>query len=100
MTIDKAAQILRNAQPEISRLRNLRISERRAWLESHGSRLADDKDERKARLIVVREACAHINQWGGEVALMYPASEIRSIVERRGLRVRMVDGLAIIYKGA
>lgn len=100
MTIDKAAQILRNAQPEISRLRNLRISERRAWLEANGSRLADDKEGRKARLIVVREACAHINQWGGEVALEHHSHDIRPIVERRGLRVRMVDGLAVIYKGA
>jgi hypothetical protein len=94
-----AASILRDAQPEISRLRDLRINERRAWLEANGSRLTADKEARKARLIVVREACAHINQCGGEVALMYQSNDIRPIVERRGLRVRMVNGLAVIYKG-
>lgn len=100
MTIDKAAQILRNAQTEIDCIRKLRIKERRAWIEAADTRLAKVAADKQKRLAVVRLACKHVNQAGGEVSLMYRSGEIRSVVEKRGLRVRMVDGLAVIYKGA
>lgn len=99
MTIDKAAQILRNAQPEISCIRKLRVKERRAWLEATDTRLAHAAASKQTRLRIVRDACKLVAECGGEVSLMYHSSEIRSVVERRGLRVRMVDGLAVIYKG-
>ena len=100
MTIDKAAQILRNAQPEIAAIRKLRLKERRAYLEAADTRLANAAADKQARLRIVRDACKLIAECGGEVSLMYHASEIRSVVEHRGLRVRMEGGLAVIYKGA
>lgn len=99
MTIDKAAQILRNARPEIDCIRKLRIKERRAYLEATDTRYAQEKADRQTRLGIVRDACKLVAECGGEVSLMYHSSEIRAVVERRGLRVRMVDGLAVIYKG-
>ena len=100
MTIDKAAQILRNGQAEISAIRKQRNEEKRAWLQAADTRYAQEKADKQTRLRIVREACKLVAECGGEVSLMYHANEIRSVVEHRGLRVRMVDGLAVIYKGA
>ena len=99
MAIEKAAQILRNAQPEIDCIRKLRIKERREWLQATDTRLAHDAADKQARLRIVRDACKLVAECGGEVSLMYHASEIRAVVEHRGLRVRMVDGLVVIYGG-
>lgn len=99
MTIDKAAQILRNGQAEIDSIRKQRVDERRAWLQAADTRYAQEKVDKQTLLRIVREACKLVADCGGQVSLMYHASEIRSVVERRGLRVRMVDGLAVIYKG-
>ena len=99
MAIDKAAQILRNAQPEIDCIRKLRIKESRLLLQDADARHAAAKADKQKRLSIVRQACKSVAEYGGEIGLMYHASEIRAVVEKRGLRVRMVDGLAVIYKG-
>ena len=100
MAIDKAAQILRNAQPEIDCIRKLRIKENRLLLQDADARYAAAMAGKQMRLFIVRRACKSVAEYGGEIGLMYHASEIRPVVEKRGLRVRMVDGLAVIYKGA
>lgn len=98
MSIDKAAQILRNGQAEIDCIRKMRIKERRAWLEATDTRLVHAAASKQTRLRIVRDACKLVAECGGEVSLMYHTSEIRDVVERRGLRAKMIDGMAVIYK--
>ena len=98
MSIDKAAQILRNARPEIDCIRKMRIKERRAYLEATDTRLAHAAADKQTRLHVVRDACKLVAECGGEVSLMYHSSEIRDVVEKRGLRTKMIGGIAVIYK--
>lgn len=95
----KAAQILRNAQPEIDRIQRLRVEENRLLLQDADERHAAAKADKQKWLSIVRQACKSVSEYGGEIGLMYHASEIRPVVEYRGLRVRMEGGMAVIYKG-
>lgn len=94
--INKAASILISAQPEISAIKK-KIS-----ADAIGRRRepSETPEQRAARLRDTKSACDAVATFCGEAALTYHASEIRSIVEHRGLRVRMVDGLAVVYRGA